>query len=731
MQFNQLYPSHIGMGLRPDDCRNMISFMNHMDFNMRHNNILISLVLLAAGSATGAAQETKEMRDTIRQAVIVSDRFTVRDAGTRIVSVPGLSTIVSATGNADIIKFVQLLPGVSTGAEGSSAIYVRGGNLGNNVTTLDGTPIYGGSHLLGLTSAYPAEIVSKAVFRVGGFHGDESNVTSSHIGLESADGSFTDRAFSASASTFLLGGTASMPLIKDRLSLIASVRISPLGPEFNAVKALVGRSLDSLDRVRAVAFDAFVKAKWRMNPRHSLALSIFSSLDGYSYRYGSNNTEQNMGWGNFIVNARHEGVMKNGWSVEDGLSFNRFNGHQGIVQDMGGIVNNLAVVSTLNELKAEATFSRMVGRHGNIRLGLRERFSRFNPGTSATYKGEGALRPLDSPISNHVSHSSITTAHFQWDYSRRRFELMTSARLNAFAGEDREFSKWNWRFNPEAGILAKLNLAEWLSVEATADWTVQYYHTLEGIPLGWSVDLIVPTGRNRPPERASQYYAGIFSSFGNHHLSLGAYTKKMDGLVYFQDASQLFSSAIAGWSNNVKVGTGSSKGMEFLYEKVGGRMNYKLAYTLSKTDRLFEEVNKGHVFPAKFDRRHILNASANCVIADNEKFSLALNGLFTWQSGHWETVAAGEYPSLPIFGDDYTFDYFTSVNNYKMPDYIRLDLGCGFRFKTRLPQELNIGVYNVLNRHNPFSIIYDDRTREWFQVSLLPIMPSFNYRISF
>ena len=139
----------------------------------------------------------------------------------------------------------------------------------------------------------------------------------------------------------------------------------------------------------------------------------------------------------------------------------------------------------------------------------------------------------------------------------------------------------------------------------------------------------------------------------------------------------------------------------------------------------------GVTFPAKFDRRHILNATASLTVADNEKRSIALTGLFTLQSGHWETVAAGEYPAVTFFGQQYALDYFTSVNNYEMPPYIRLDLGCSFKFKTRHPQELNLGIYNVLNRHNPFSIIYDDRSREWRQVSLLPIMPSFNYQVTF
>ena len=137
----------------------------------------------------------------------------------------------------------------------------------------------------------------------------------------------------------------------------------------------------------------------------------------------------------------------------------------------------------------------------------------------------------------------------------------------------------------------------------------------------------------------------------------------------------------------------------------------------------------GETFPAKFDRRHILNVTTSYTIADNSRRSIALTGLYTYQSGHWETVASGEILAMTLTGEEVVLDTFTGINNYEMPPYIRLDLGCNFTFKGKHIQALNLGVYNVLNRHNPFSVIYDDRSREWRQVSLIPIMPSFSYRI--
>ncbi len=691
----------------------------------------LSLLLLCIACFSVAAQDVADMQDTLRPARVVSDMAAERNVGTRVVALPELRTIVAATGEADVIKYIQMLPGVSTGAESSSAIYVRGGNIGSNLITLDGVSLYGSSHLLGLTSVYPTEMISEASFRVGGFCGDDSNITASHISLKTADGSFTKTAYSVSASTFLFGGTVSVPLKRDKVSLIGSLRISPLGPEFRAVQSAVGGTLDSLSRSRAIVYDGLAKVKWLIDIDNTLSISVFGSQDAYSYCYGGD-SDESMGWSNLVLNVRHKGCLDSGWLIEDGMSYNRFYGRQGIVRDMSGTVNNLAIINSLNELTADVSFFRPVRYNCDLRLGVRERFAWFNPGTSSTFKGSGLWKPMDSPRTDNVSHSSITSLHGHVDLKAgKRLTMMASAKLNVYAADEAECPSWKWRLTPEASFLARLNMAKWLTAETTVDWVAQYYHTLEGIPLGWSMDLLVPTSSARPPEKALQIYVGFSGSFGGHHVSVGAYQKWMKNLVYFSDASQLFSPAIAGWSHNVKVGEGSSRGIEFLYEKDGERLDWRLAYTLSKTDRTFEDVNSGETFPAKFDRRHILNATASCLVSDRERCAITLAGLFTFQSGHWETVAAGEYPAVTFFGQEYSLDYFSSVNNCRLPDYIRLDLSCSFSFKTRYPQDLTVGIYNVLNRHNPFSIIYDDRTMEWRKVSLIPIMPSFNYRIKF
>ena len=691
-----------------------------------------AVFLMLSTCLSAWAQENSPIRDTLRSSRIVSDKSIKRDAGNHIVSIPQLRTMVSPSGEADAIKYIQTLPGVSTGIEGSSAYYVRGGNLGNNRTALDGVPIYGSSHLLGMTSAYSSDIVSSVVFRLGGFQGEENNLTSSHLGITSSDGDFSKTRVNLSASNFFLGGTVSSPIVKDKLSFIASARYSPIGGVFNLAKSILPGAFNNLDGVKTLVYDAFGKATWRVNASNNISLSIFNSMDAYRYVYAAD-SDESMFWENMILNLRHEAFLPREWNIDEGISYNHFRSKQGIEKDMSGVVNNLAIVSSIEEFTAKVAISKNFGKIGSLRAGSSSRLAVFNPGTASSFKGSSPFVPISSPMTDNRSESFTQTIHAQYNVTKEDlFEFMLSGKMNFNVGNSDEDRVWRRYKNPEFSFMGRFHLTKWLTVEATGDWTVQYYHSLEGIPLGWSLDMMIPSDSKRGPEKAQQLYAGILTSIKDHHISIGAYRKKMEGLVYFQDASQLFSPSIAGWTDNIDVGKGTSKGVEFLYEKTGETFTYKIAYTLSETDRLFPRINKGKPFPAKFDRRHILNADFRYILKDNDRRSYSLTGLLTYQSGHWETVPSGEFPAIMFFEKEPVFmDYYSSTNNFRMPPYARIDLGLNLKFKSRLPQELNVGIYNVLNKHNPFTITYDDENKEWKKISLLPIMPSISYHISF
>lgn len=696
-------------------------------------NRQLAVIILSCLFSGYPCHAVNERTDTLKAARVSAEMSKAARTGERIVRPSDYIGMTSAVGAGDVIKFIQTLPGISTGAEGSSAVYVRGGNLGSNVITLDGVPIYGSGHLLGFTSAYSQDIVSQTRFQVGGFTSEEGNMTSSHISVSSKDGDFDKFSANASASNFMLGGSVSAPIVKDRLSFIGSLRISPLGAEISAIKGM-SEALDSVSGIKAACYDAFGKLKWRVNDRNSVSFSAFNSLDSYGYRYGAGSDER-MRWSNMISTIAHEYMAGAGLTLRNSISYNSFTNYQGMRKTLGVTDNNLGIRSTVDEVTLQSTLVR-TGEGGAIsQYGIKARMGRFNPGSSSSFE-EGLLGSAGPASESDILRTLMVTAHGQIEKAKEnRYLLRAAGRLSIFRSwRDLDHNGDKTFLSPEISLAGKVNLSDWIGIEATADWTTQHYHTLEGIPLGWSLDMIVPSDARLSPERALQGYAGTFITKGRHRITIGGYYKAMSNLVFFADATQIFSTAAAGWRHGTKTGDGSSKGMEALYEYASEILRGRVAYTLSKTDRAFDGINGGVSFPAKFDRRHILNVSAEYTLAKRDRREIGLNTFFTYQSGHWVTVAEGRYSGDLIHGGkDITIDYFTTINNRQTPAFIRWDIGMSLRYGigTRHPGSLNVGIYNVLNRHNAYSLTYDTKERVWKQLSLFPIMPSLSWTMSF
>lgn len=679
--------------------------------------------MLASCLCTGMQAQVQTRQDTLPPAVKEGYRVASGSVNGRLIEPADFSMMAMPTGSADFVKFVQTLSGVTGGADGSSAYYVRGGNQGGNLQTLDGVPIYGKTHLLGLSSAYSPDIISSAEFQVGGFTSEEGNLSSSHIKMRSRDGSFDKFSAQAEASNFLLGGSVSTPLKHDKVSLSASARFSPVKWVYDAaISGLVGDDF-SLKLTNAAVYDIYAKVKYRIRGDHALSLSVFNSLD--SYRYSHNrSSEDSMSWSNLIASLQYDTRWGLRSKAAYSASFNHFSNSQGMVKKLGKTKNDLLMRSTIDEMSASGSATTQFGRQIQLQYGLKARLARFNPGSARALEGNSLLIKSSSPLVDHFSTNFTGTVHGQvqfGDFSKNMLRLASRLNYNSSA-----------RFSPEGSLMARLRLFKHTGIELTADRLVQYYHTLEGIPLGWSLDMIVPTSEKLRPEIMQQVYGGFYSDMGNHHVSIGCYYKDLRNVVWFLDATKLFDSAMSGWSDNIEVGTGKSMGVEFFYEKTGRTVDWKVAYTLSKTDRTFPGVNHGIAFPAKFDRRHVLNVTASLVLLSRTKVQWGLSGLFTFQSGHRETVPSGSFvDDNPITGR-VEQDFYLSLHNFLMPPYIRLDLNSVVKLVGRKhPQEIGVGIFNVLNRHNPSMLSYYAAEREWKQISLLPIMPSLRYVISF
>lgn len=696
---------------------------------------LTSLLLMAGSPLT--AQETP-IRDTLKASMIEDSRIR-RFVGIQVVESAQIRNQVSPMGESDYIKFIQTLPGVSAGADGTSSIYVRGGNLGGNVVTLDGVPVYGTSHLLGFTTALSNDVVETTEFQVGGFSSDVGNLTASHIRLHSSEGDMHQWHGSGSASNFMLSAQADGPIVKDRVSAIVAARYSPLGLEFG----LIDKMVPEISGLSTLVYDVYGKVHVRLDDRQALDFTVFRSKDDYRFTQGGS-TQDRMGWSNLIGRVEWSRSLGDRlalkaigyWSSRSSLQAQE----KSVTVDqasMGGILipdqtvrNCFAVGDSLREVSVQTQMNWLASERWTVSGGVQWRLGLFNPGASSSYSGS-LLRPEHSAsISDNRMNSNTWMAHAQANYQvGERIQVRGALRysLHRTSGNDgKKIGKG------EFSLLGRWRLAKWMGLEGTVDHMAQFYHTLEGLPVGWSLDMVVPSDKDFAPEVADQVYGGLYGDADGHSWSLGGYWKWMENLLYFADGGSLFNASLGSWRTGVYTGKGRSFGLEVTYGYHSKRFDVRIAYTLSKTDRLFDRLNGGEWFPAKFDRRHMLHVTGDYILTQRERFKMGVTTLVTLQSGCWETVPIGHYTVPSLTGEEFTVDLYSGMNNYRMPTFFRWDAGWYMEKESaRAKHRLNLGVYNLTNRHNPFLITYDGETKEWKQISLLPIMPSISYRIVF
>ncbi|MDO5321216.1 MAG: TonB-dependent receptor plug domain-containing protein [Bacteroidia bacterium] len=641
--------------------------------------------------------------DTLQAAVMTDFRRIEMGLGRLQTSLNAIRVLSSPLGEGDAVRWAQSLPGVTTGADGTTSMYVRGGNAGNNLFSLDGVPVYGYSHILGLTTIVPSDIVESASLAKGGFDGGDSNFTAAHLRMVTKEPSDVQRT-SVALNNFLASASTEGPL-GQKLSYLLSIRYSPLTWEYRAVQSSLPELVSGLSNFSANVGDVYAKIRMQTGAHSSLDASFLGSLDSYGFNTPDASYEL-MAWNNIIGLLRFRHYSEN-IRMELTASANGFGSRQEQEKWYRYTKNNLSLQSRLNEYALAGNIRHTLPRGFSLNEGFNLRWAQFAPGQVS---GE-------DPHTNTL----LSTVWVQGEYtSKNKFAAKAVVRCHYF---NNLASDNGGRFDIEGNISAKVNFTEWLSLELTADRMVQYYHSLEGMPVGWSLDMIVPTGPKVVPETALQGNVGLTAKFDNVSVSFGGFYKAMDGLIFYKYAPSLFSGALATWEDNVDFGKGTAYGAEFLFEYQGKDFYSRLAYTLSKTDRHnFKETNNGLPFHARFDRSHVLNAMAQwkgiCV-------TLIL------QSGNWENGAAETF-QLHLPGKEWTAKYYSGVNNYHMPTVIRLDLGYQFGFMTgSVEHKVNIGVCNVTNHFNPFMLYFDTGSESWKELALLPFLPNFSYRIEF
>jgi outer membrane receptor for ferrienterochelin and colicin len=637
-------------------------------------------------------------------------------------------------GEADVMKAIQLLPGVQAGNEGSSGIYVRGGGPDQNLILLDGVPVYNVSHLFGFFSVFNTDALNSVEVMKGGFPARYGGRLSSVIDIRMKEGNKNE-----------FHGEGGVGIIASRLTLEG-----PLDKKKKISYMISGRRtyLDLIAQpiIKAQTkgetsagyffYDLNGKINFDLGRKDHLYLSGYFGNDKFyaveKYKNNGsqgevkNNFKSNLKWGNSTAVARwnHEFNRKLFGNLT--LYYSRYN--------FGVSADEKSENATSTERYILKYFS-----------GIRDWSARYDvdfiPSPNHFIKiGASATNHYYKP---GAVQSKITSANYNED-TLVKYRFITGNEFDAYIEDDIRISsrlktnlgihatgfsvtgKFYTSIQPRASL--RFLITPDLSMKASYVQMNQYIHLLTNSGIGLPTDLWVPVTKKVPPQLAHQYAGGFaYNLKDKYEISLEGYYKTMKNVIEYAEGAS-FLNATSNWEDKVEIGKGTSYGGEFFIQKKKGNTTGMLGYTLSWTNRQFDNLNNGKKFPYRYDRRHDLKAAVIHKVSD--RFEISAN----WVFGTGQAVTL---PSEVYLGPDGgEIEVFDGRNGFRMKPYHHLDVGMKFWKKKKWGERAwVISIFNVYNRRNPFFIYrdYDYVTNKPYfkQVSLFPIIPSVSYQFKF
>ena len=677
------------------------------------------------------------------------------------VPIAAIKSAPALFGEADVLKTIQMLPGVQGGTEGFSGLYVRGGGPDENLLMLDGIPIYNAEHMLGIFSVFQPEAVKKITLYKGAFPARYGGRISSILDVRTNDGNLYET-----------HGSFGISMISDKLHLEGplwkgktSYSISGRGMHTLLLTPIL--KLTGFDG-NYFFYDLDAKLTHRFSDRDRLYFNVYNGLDDFYYKNtddytngmtgGAITDNQNLGirWGNTVAALRWNHVMNPKLFANTTVAYNRYKMKMGSdlvskeVQPNGAIDNNqynFDYRSGMRDWVAKVDFDYTPTPSQQVKFGAEYTFHTFIPETLTTFAQEmsGGAVQLDTTI--NMKSNAAQIGHEANLYVEDEIRLGSRVTLNPglHASLFGTQGKTYWSLEPR--MSAKVNFTQDWSAKASYSRMSQYVHLLSSSQLSLPIDLWVPITKNIRPETSNQYSLGFYyNGIPGWEFSLEGYYKSINNVLeYKEGVAFLFDSS--GWENKVEVGSGRAMGLELFIEKTMGRTTGWLGYTLAKSDRLFPTINHGERFPYRYDRRHNINLVVNHKF--NEKFDLSAT--WNYASGGVTTLPERTIVMMSPTGDYRYSDLVTSRNNYRLPSSHTLNLGFNFHKKHNRGEGIwNLSVYNAYNHMNPSLVLKENDTTEimssnpdgtvsWQRVSdvrlkkvtLLPFFPSIGYTRTF
>ncbi|MDD3686649.1 MAG: TonB-dependent receptor plug domain-containing protein [Bacteroidales bacterium] len=663
------------------------------------------------------------IRDTSR--TLIDKRL---EAGTVYLPISQIKKINSVSGEPDILRVLQLTPGVGIGNEGSSGVYVRGGGSEQNLFLLDGVPLYGVNHLGGFMSVFDAESVESVELIKGGFPANYGNRLSSVLDVKLKEGNKE-----------MLRGNFTVGLINTKISMQGPINSGKTTYMFSVRRFMydlilypvTGAMLDK--QFAAYTFyDLNLKLNHNFNDKNSMSFVTYIGDDHFNLKvdnFGGSVNKVGLGWGNKMLSVGWNHLFGDRLKSKVNLSYVNYSSSNlsasSSVNDDVFYKGKYKSKSGISDLILKADFDYRIWKKSLIKAGVSSTLYACKPFSYSYFASINDSVTADSYFSaeniNCIGNSAYLLGEL---YAGKYLSANTGFRITGY------FTSKNVYWEPEPRALLMLRIPKLFTIKA--GYSVMYQNIL-GIT-GSDTDISIETWLNStelvPPSRSKQYDLGLARSFkdGMYELSVEAYFKEMSNLAMLKPGVD-FGAIYSNWEYLVeKNGSGKSKGVELFLNKTRGRSTGFISYTLSRTTRQFENINNGEEFLYRFDKTHSFNIVFTYSLRDNVNVS-----------ANW-VFASGSPISVPtdvIFTPENEPAFiYNGINNYRMKDYHRLDLGINFIKSTKWGERtLTFSVYNVYNRQNPLFYFMDynyEQSRYVLkQQSLFPFMPAVSYGVNF
>jgi hypothetical protein len=631
-------------------------------------------------------------------------------------------------GEQDIMKTMQLTPGIKSAGEGSSGFYVRGGGIDQNLILLDEAPIYNASHLLGFFSIFNSEAIRDASLLKGSIPAEYGGRASSVFDIKMKEGNMKE--FGVAGSVGLISSNVAVegPFEKDRGSFIIS------GRRTYADLFLAFSNNEELKNTSLYFYDLNLKTNYRINENNRIYLSGYFGRDNFGF-----NNEFGFDWGNMTGTVRWNHNFGEKLFSNTSLIFSKYSYDVNILGDA-----SITIGSRIDDVNLKQDFTWYVNPLNTVKFGGNVVYHNILPGEIKASENSGVnpetiTKRKAIEWAAYLSNSQQLTEKLRLYYGLRLalfsnigpgefYEFGENGQLSGTKNiEDFEFVKTRGGLEPRLGLNYIINSKS--SVKTSYNRIYQFLHLLSNSTTTTPTDLWLPSSNNVKAQIADQVSAGYFRNFKNNEFesSVEVYYKDLKNQIDYRNGAELvFNSTVEA---ELVFGRGWAYGAEFMFKRNFGKLNGWVSYTLSRTFRQFAEINHGNPFPARQDRIHDLALVGIYSITPKLDFSAT----WVYYTGNAVTFPSGKYEI-----DGLIVGYYTERNGYRMPSYHRLDLSLTWQRKKteKFESSWNFSVYNAYGRENAYFIQFRQNEEnpditEAVQFAIFKAIPSVSYKFKF